>query len=173
MTQNTLADYVELTALIQKEVSLRLLRANRLPLIISFLYRQYKMGDLRLSVPYHMMQQLLADYLTDTGYQDTEEQEQQIMTVEEKAKKYLDEWIEARYPRNVVGDEKKEPMVFLSHQVEKVYQVFETIRKRNFVGTESKFQDILRKLWETSQTAISLLAVNLVRLLARQIAPVW
>src|SRR5690606_26656710 len=75
------------------------------------------------------------------------------LAFDEKSKQYIDKWIDAHYLRNVMDDAQKEPIVFLSTHVEKVFQVFELLKDREFVGTESKFKDIFTKLRDIIENA--------------------
>ncbi|MDP4999601.1 MAG: DUF3375 domain-containing protein [Saprospiraceae bacterium] len=146
---DTLYAILRMRAMLDTTVSLRLLRARNLPLIASFLYREYKTGE-QISVPYLQLVQRLADYLELIEYRDEEEEEMRAAGLsqdfEGKARWYLDRWIEAHYLRNLMDDERKEPLVFLSQHVEKVFQVLDLLRERAFVGTESRFKDIFAKL---------------------------
>ena len=71
---DTLYAILRMRAMLDTTVSLRLLRARNLPLIASFLYREYKTGE-RISVPYLQLVQRLADYLELIEYRDEEEEE--------------------------------------------------------------------------------------------------
>ena len=142
-------------SLVNSSVTLKLLRSRNLHLIVTFLYREYKIGE-QFSIPYQFLVQRLADFLEEIEYQDEEEDSQSdhlFLAFDEKAKKYLNTWIDAHYLRNVMDDAKKEPLVFLSPHVEKVFQVFELLKDREFVGTESKFKDIFAKLRDIIENA--------------------
>lgn len=144
----TLNSYIKAKALIESSVSMKLLRARNLSLIISFLYQEFKSSD-QITVPYQLLIQKLGDFLEEMEYNDEDEEiktDRLILDYDEKAKLYIDRWIDAHYLRNVIDDTTKEPLVLLSKHTEKVFQVFEVFKEKEFVSAESKFKDIFSKL---------------------------
>lgn len=144
----TLNSFIKAKALIDSSVSMKLLRARNLSLIISFLYQEFKSSD-QITVPYQQLIQKLGDFLEEMEYNDEDEEittDRLILDYDEKAKLYIDRWIDAHYLRNVIDDTTKEPLVLLSKHTEKVFQVFEIFKDKEFVSTESKFKDIFSKL---------------------------
>lgn len=124
-------------------------------MIITFLYREYKISE-QISVPYQFLVQRLAYFLEEIEYQDEDDEiksDRLGLAFDEKAKLYIDRWIDNHYLRNVMDDAQKEPLVFLSKHVEKAFQVFELLKDREFVGTESKFKDIFTKLSDIIENA--------------------
>jgi hypothetical protein len=100
--------------------------------------------------------QRLADFLEEIEYRDDDDEvksDRLILDFDEKAKLYIDRWIDAQYLRNMMDDARKEPLVFLSKHVERAFQVFELLKDREFVGTESKFRDIFTKLRDIIENA--------------------
>ncbi len=151
----SLTSILKVRSLVDAAVTLKLLRARNLPLIITFLYREYKVGE-QISIPYQHLVQRLADFLEEIEYRDEDDEiksERLILAFDEKAKLYIDRWIDAHYLRNMMDDARKEPLVFLSKHVEKAFQVFELLKDREFVGTESKFKDIFTKLKDILENA--------------------
>lgn len=152
---DSLTSILKVQSLVDSAVVLKLLRSRNLPLIISFLYQEFKTNE-QLSVPTDLLIQRLADYLELINYQDSDED--QFMEVafqpyDIKARQYINGWMELGYLRNIMDDERKEPVVFLTKHMEKAFQVFELIQEREFVGTESKFKDIFTKLREIIEKA--------------------
>ncbi len=144
---------VKVKALIGSSTSLKLLRARNLHLIITFLHQEFKMID-SIGVPYQHLLLKLTDFLESVEYRDEEALESgRIIGFDERAKIYLDKWIDDGYLRNLVDDTTKEPVVFLTTHTEKVFQVFELLREKEFVGTESKFRDIFNKLRDLVEKA--------------------
>lgn len=140
---------------IESSLALKLLRARNLSLAITFLGKEFKANGV-LSIPYQNLLQRLADFLEEIGYYEEEENLKSVSTVlayEEKAKLYLDRWIDSNYLRNIIDDARKEPIVFLTKHTEKVFQVIDFLRDREFVGTESKFKDIFTKLRDIIENA--------------------
>ncbi len=152
---DSLTSILKVRSLVDSAVTLKLLRARNLPLIVTFLYREYKVNE-QISVPYQFLVQRLADFLEEIEYQDEDDEiksDRLVLAFDEKAKLYIDRWIDAHYLRNVMDDTNKEPLVFLSKHVEKVFQIFEFLKEREFVGTESKFKDIFIKLKDIIENA--------------------
>ncbi|GAA0880212.1 DUF3375 domain-containing protein [Algoriphagus jejuensis] len=140
---------------IDSSVTLKLLRARNLSLPITFLGREFKANSV-LSIPYQNLVQKLADFLEEVEYYEEGEilkTDSNEVGYHEKAKLYLDRWIDANYLRNIVDDARKEPIVFLTKHTEKAFQVIELLRDREFVGTESKFKDIFSKLRDIIENA--------------------
>jgi hypothetical protein len=151
----SLASILKAKSIVDSSVTLKLLRARNLPLIVAFLYREYKMGE-QISIPYQHLAQRLSDFMEEIEYQDDDDEirsDRLIMDFDERAKLYIDRWIDAHYLRNVMDDIQKEPLVFLSKHIEKVFQIFELLKDREFVGTESKFKDIFVKLQDIIENA--------------------
>lgn len=140
---------------VEGTTSLKLLRARNLPLIITFLYREYKSNP-QSTIPYQQLIQRLGDFLEEINYAEEDEEVRTgriILDYDEKAKLYIDRWIDFNYLRNVIDEGTKEPYVLLSKHTEKVFQVFELLREKEFVGTESKFKDIFSKLRDIVENA--------------------
>ena len=145
---DSLSSFIKAKALIDSAVAIKLLRARNLGLIMSFLHREFKAND-QITVNYQQLILRLGDFLEEMEYQDDDEELQSgklILDYDEKAKLYIDRWIEANYLRNVIDDATKESMVLLSKHAEKVFQVFEVFKEKEFVSAESKFKDIFSKL---------------------------
>jgi Protein of unknown function (DUF3375) len=138
--------YEEIDQLIEQAAPIKLLRMRSAPLLISFLYAEFKQRN-RITIPSYELTSRLSDYLEQLKF-DT-------ILIDEKgdsltiARKYIDQWCSeenrylTRYP-----DENGEPMHELTPAVERVFQWLESLQKREFVGTESRFKDIFRRLQE-------------------------
>ncbi|WP_209330911.1 DUF3375 domain-containing protein [Lunatimonas salinarum] len=148
-------NYSGLVSTINSSVLIKLIRSRNLALIVSFFHREYKENS-QISIPYQLLVQRLADFLEEIEYLEEDDEvksERLIIAFDEKAKLYIDQWIDANYLRNIMDDARKEPLVFLSKHVEKVFQVFELLKEKEFVGTESKFKDIFNKLRDIIENA--------------------
>ena len=138
--------YEEIDQLIEQAQPIKILRTRTAPLIISFLYAEFKTRN-RITIPSYELTSRLSDYLEQLKY-DT-------ILIDEKgdsltiARKYIDQWCseESRYITRY-PDENGEPMHELTPAVERVFQWLESLQKREFVGTESRFKDIFRRLQE-------------------------
>jgi chorismate mutase len=138
--------YEEIDQLIEQAQPIKILRARTAPLLISFLYAAFKTRN-RITIPSYELTSHLSDYL--------EQLKNTTFVLDEKgdtltiARKYIDQWCSeenrylTRYP-----DENGEPMHELTPAVERVFQWLESLQKREFVGTESRFKDIFRRLQE-------------------------
>jgi hypothetical protein len=138
--------YEELEQLIDHAQPIRILRLRTAPLLISFLYAEFKARN-RIAIASYELTSRLADYL--------EQLRDETLVSTEKgsaltaARKYIEQWCSeenryiTRYP-----DENGEPMHELTPSVERVFQWLESLQKREFVGTESRFKDIYRRLQE-------------------------
>jgi hypothetical protein len=145
---DALHSYIKTKALIDSAVAIKLLRARNLGLIMSFLNHEFKLSD-QITISYPQLVQKLGDFLEEMDYNDEDEEiktDRLILDYDEKAKLYIDRWIDANYLRNVIDDSTKEPLVLLSKHTEKVFQVFEIFKEKEFVSAESKFKDIFSKL---------------------------
>ena len=144
-----LDSYLQTSSIVESSATFKLLRARSLPLILTFLYREFKGGQ-ELMVPYHMLISKLADYLEEISYSEADEELSEgnklMLDHHEKAKIYLDKWIDAHYLQNVIDDQSKQAVVLLSKHVEKAFQTVDLLKQKEFVGTESKFKDIFFKL---------------------------
>lgn len=152
---DSLSSIIKTKSLVDSTVTLKLLRARNLPLVITFLYREFKITE-QIAIQYQTLIQKLGDYLEEIEYQDDDEEiktEKLILDFDDKAKLYIDRWIDSHYLRNVMDDNSKEPYVLLSKHIEKVFQVFELLKEKEFVGTESKFKDIFHKLRDIIENA--------------------
>lgn len=148
-------DYASLNYLFGNNASLKLFRAKNAPLIISFLYSEFKEKK-RITIPYHEMENNLADYINklqkDGITVDESESESEMSTVDERrqiAKRYLNDWCsdDNSYIIKYV-DIKNIQQIELTTNIEKVFTWITGLNKREFVGTESRYLDILRRIQE-------------------------
>jgi hypothetical protein len=138
--------YEDLEQLIENAQPIRLLRTRTAPLLISFLYAEFKQRN-RITIPSYELTSRLSDYLEQLKHDSLVAQEKgDSLSI---ARKYIEQWCSeenrylTRYP-----DENGEPMHELTPAVERVFQWLESLQKREFVGTESRFKDIFRRLQE-------------------------
>lgn len=138
--------YEELQHIIENAQPIKILRAKTAPLLISFLHTTFKTRN-RIAIPSYELTTQLADYLDQLKDSDLLLTERgDSLTI---ARKYIEQWCSeenryiTRYP-----DEQGEPMHELTPAIERVFQWLETLQKREFVGTESRFKDIYRRLQE-------------------------
>lgn len=138
-------DYEKLISLLAHSPAVKLLRAKNAPLILSFLYREFKENN-RLTISSYELVNRLADYLEALDYADETDPFEDILV---RAKRYIDDWCseQNRYLRKF-PDETGEPVHELTADTEKAFQWIDSLEKKAFVGTESRFLDIFAKLTE-------------------------
>ena len=138
-------NYEKLTALLSNSPTVRLLRAKNAPLILSFLHREFK-GKNRLMIPNDELVISLSDYLEALNFLD---EDYLHANFQERSKRYIDDWCneDSRYLRKF-PDETGVSVHELTSAMEKAFQWIESLEKKEFIGTESRFLDILRKLRE-------------------------
>jgi hypothetical protein len=122
---------------------------------VTFLHQEFKKND-KITIPYEYLVQKLGDFLEEIEYAEEDEEVKTtklILDFDEKAKLYLDRWIDTGYLRNVMDETSKVPLVLVSKHVEKVFQVFDLLKEKEFVGAESKFKDIFHKLRDIVENA--------------------
>jgi len=136
----------EIKRLLSFSPTVKLMRSKNAPLIISFLYEEFKVSN-RITLPAYELINHLAEYLEAL-------EDRELIEIEDKdslvmARKFLDNWCDEehrflkRYP-----DDQGEPIVELTTHTEKAFQWMENLQKREFVGTESRFLNIYRQLRE-------------------------
>ncbi len=136
----------EIKRLLSFSPAVKLLRSKNAPLIISFLYEEFKANN-RITLPAYELISHLAEYIEAL-------EDQELMEIEGKdslvmARKFLDNWCneDHRFLKRYPNDE-GEPIVELTTHTEKAFQWMENLQKREFVGTESRFLNIYRQLRE-------------------------
>lgn len=138
-------DYYKLSALLQTNTSVRLMRAQNAALLLSFLSKEFKEPN-RLSISNNELIHKLSDYLAYLDYiEEGQENDEHHEDSEHRAKRYLEIWTDHGYLRKY-PDETGEHMHELTPDTEKVFQWIDSMNKKDFVGTESRFKDIFRKL---------------------------
>ncbi|MEO5601583.1 MAG: DUF3375 family protein [Cyclobacteriaceae bacterium] len=114
--KSTFTNIIKSNSFVEGTVSFKLLRARNLSLIITFLYREYKTNQ-QITVPYQQLIQRLGDFLEEINYAEEDEEIRPgriILDYDEKAKLYIDKWIDVNYLRDVVDEGTNEPYVLLS-----------------------------------------------------------
>lgn len=141
-------DYQKLEILLKSTPSLKLLRSRNAPLILSFLYSQFKeQGE--ISISNEKLTNQLAWYLEELNYSDEDDDLTSFGSDNyERAKKYIESWTNDNFLRNYIDDIEKTVYNVLTQHTERVFQMLDLLQERKFVGTESKFKDIFHKLKE-------------------------
>lgn len=141
-------DYQKLEIQLKSAPSLKLLRSRNAPLILSFLYSQFKeQGE--ISISNEKLTNQLAWYLEELNYCDEDDDLTSFGSDNyERAKKYIESWTNDNFLRNYIDDIEKTVYNVLTQHTERVFQMLDLLQERKFVGTESKFRDIFHKLKE-------------------------
>ena len=136
-------DYLFLKTSLETDPAVRLLRTAQAPLVLSFLYAAFKANHL-ITVSHQDLVVRLAGFLERWG-QGGEEDE----PVLDRADRLIDSWCseQNRWLRKYL-DDRGTAQHELTPALERAFRWMEDLRPREFVGTESRFQDILRRLRE-------------------------
>ncbi|MEQ6117893.1 DUF3375 domain-containing protein [Reichenbachiella sp. MALMAid0571] len=126
--------------------SVELLRLRNREMIIEFLTNTFSSGQGTISSDNIQIQ--LADFLEYKQVENDEDSEINVFdTYEEKAKKYIHHWTNKGFLANY-PDEQGEVFYELSAHSSKTIDWLASLKKEEFVGTESKFNNILNQLKE-------------------------
>lgn len=126
--------------------SVELLRLRNREMIIEFLTNTFSSEQSTISSDNIQIQ--LADFLEYKQVENDEDSEINVFdTYEEKAKKYIHHWTNKGFLANY-PDEQGEVFYELSAHSSKTIDWLESLKKEEFVGTESKFNNILNQLKE-------------------------
>jgi hypothetical protein len=122
----------------------RLLRADNAPLVLSFVHRVFVADNLR-SISAAELASRLDDELYVLNQQDSA---RDGVRFPKPAKAYLDDWAApgAGWLRKYYPDGTDEPHYDATPAVEKALQWLESLREREFVGTESRLKVIVELL---------------------------
>ena len=132
-------DYDRIKHELENSPSLKLLRSRNAPLILSFLYKQFKARS-RISIPQSELETKLGDYLEFLEEIDTN-------AYPRSPKEYLNEWCDNdKLLRKTFELGSDDPVFALTPATEKAIGWLEELERREFVGTESRFLQIFSLL---------------------------
>ncbi|MCW3462835.1 DUF3375 domain-containing protein [Chitinophaga nivalis] len=141
--------YDQLCNLYAHSVTLKILRARSAPMMLSFFHYTFKEKN-HTTISNVELVTRLSDYLGQTGYQAADDEIDAGHLLEHndvKARQYIDQWSNKGFLRKYPDDDGLD-IHELSSDMEKAMHWVSTLRKREFVGTESRFKDIFSKLKE-------------------------
>lgn len=133
---------------IKDTVTLKLVRTGNAALILSFLHIAFREED-KVYINATDLIQHLANYLQEIDYTDADQEtavREMGYSYEDKARSYITRWTDEAYLHNFIDDGSKQVMYQLSRHTAKAFQVYDLLQEREFVGTESKFEDLFTKL---------------------------
>jgi len=137
----------EFALLFESSPSLQIIRMRNAGWILPFLYTVFKVSE-QASIPEGKLAQLLAESLRDhtEGMEDLDEAKIEWGEDEEsRARKYLLNWVQRRLLQDYSNPDGSTQYQLSAH-TEKVFQWMQTLEKRHFVGTESRFKMLFSSL---------------------------
>lgn len=141
-----MADISQILNTLNTSPSVGLLRLRNREVIIEFLARTFI--NKQSSISSENIHPQLADFLEGNRFESDEESEiNSFDTYEEKAKKYIQNWTNKGFLTNY-PDVQGEVFYELSSHSSKTIDWLASLKKEEFVGTESKFNNILNQLKE-------------------------
>lgn len=125
------------------------LRARHVSLILSFLKENFKENDYSPSISNEILIDKLTDFLDIWNIGEEGGDISGLgLSYKEKATKYIKDWVKEEY-LSLYTDDQGEDLHSLTPEMESVLDWIDSLRKKkSFVGTESRFLDILHKLQE-------------------------
>ena len=130
----------ELAILFESSPSLQIIRMRNADWVLPFLQAAFKATE-RLSIPESRLVQQLSEALREhTGEEEDLEEDE-----ETRARKYLAGWVQRRVLQDF-SDQEGQTRYQLSAHAEKVFQWLQTLQRRQFVGTESRFRMLFSSL---------------------------
>ena len=140
-----MADISQILNTLNASPSVELLRLRNREMIIEFFLNTFNQQSVISSENIHIQ---LADFLEYKQVENDEDSEISLFdTYEDKAKKYVLHWTNRGFLTNY-PDEQGEVFYELSAHSSKVIDWLASLKKEEFVGTESKFNNILNQLKE-------------------------
>ncbi len=154
-------DFIRLTQLFDQHPAFGFIRARKAPLIASFLFMEFRQKSV-YRVPYFDLSKRLADYL-EYLHDDPDKEEE--TDNEKRARLYLDQWTDKGLLIKAPDDKTGEAYIELNAPTEKVLNwIDEALSQQRFVGTDSRFRDIFRKLKEVVELSTADPALRLEQL---------
>lgn len=138
---------MDVFSLFNNAPAIQMLRMRNAAWVLPFLYEVFKEGN-NFSVEETKLTHLLAETLSQhaDGLEDLEEAKIEFGEDEEsRARKYLLNWVQKRVLQDF-PDSDGTTQYQLSAHTEKVFQWFQTLARRDFVGTESRFKMLFSSL---------------------------
>lgn len=139
-------DSLEIAEILNNSPSIELLKLRNREAVIVFLINTF--SNQQGAISSEKIQVQLADYLDYKEIENDEESEIEVFdTYETKAKKHIQSWTNKGFLTNYL-DEQGEVFYELSAHSSKTIDWLASLKKEEFVGTESKFNNILNQLKE-------------------------
>ncbi len=139
----------ELSYLFETAPSVQIIRMRNATWVIPFLFKAFKSENI-LSLPESRLIGLLAEELRNHSEEIEDFEEARIEFGEDeesRARKYLLNWVQRRLLQDF-PDAQAVTQYQLSAHTEKLFQWLQSLEKRQFVGTESRFRFLFQTLRE-------------------------
>lgn len=139
----------DISELLTTSPAVQMIRMRNAHWVLPFLYQTFK-SENRLSISEPVLTSVLAEELRThaEGTEDLEEARIEFGEDEEsRARKYLLNWVQKRVLQDF-PDADAVTQYQLSSHTEKVFQWLQSLEKRQFVGTESRFRFLFQTLKE-------------------------
>lgn len=139
----------DISELLTSSPAVQMIRMRNAHWVLPFLYQTFK-SENKLSIPEPVLTSVLAEELRThaEGTEDLEEARIEFGEDEEsRARKYLLNWVQKRLLQDF-PDADAVTQYQLSSHTEKVFQWLQSLEKRQFVGTESRFRFLFQTLKE-------------------------
>lgn len=139
----------DISELLQQSAAVKLIRSESAALILAVFIRIFRNQNLLCLAESDFIEQL-GDFLEDIEYQEalpSGDEGRQLSYYEARARHLINRWCDHGFLRNY-PDIKGEVFYELTPDSEKALQWLDSLQKQEFVGTESRFKDILSKLRE-------------------------
>lgn len=130
-------EYQWLKSELKVSPSFKLIRSDNVAFIVSFLAKEFKKNQ-KMAIPESELENHLEFYLE--FLKETEPND-----YPKSASDYLNDWCAARYLRRIF-EEGDEPILSLTTETEKVISWLSDLEKKEFIGTESRFLQIVSLL---------------------------
>ena len=141
-----MVDSTKIAEIINSSPSVELLRLRNREAIIGFLIKTFT--NLQGSISSDNIHNQLADYLEHKQIENDDENEIELIdTYEVKARKYIQNWTNKGFLTNY-QDERGEIFYELSSHSSKTIDWLSSLKKEEYIGTESKFKNIFSQLKE-------------------------
>lgn len=135
-----------LSDILNNSPGVELLRQRNREIIVLFLYKTFYRQ--REPVAYEVLRRNLVDYLTTVNLENDEENDISVFdSYEEKAYKYIRRWTDKGFLRNY-QEESGEVFYELSSYASKAIDWLFSLKREEFVGTESKFMNLFGQIKE-------------------------
>src|SRR5690606_24222306 len=121
----------------ENNATLRILRVDNAPLIISFLFKTFKKKSKTVITGSE-----LTTYLNDYIYFLNQNEQSNLRIYPMSAHEYIQKWTNDGYLRSWYEPNNDEPLFELTPATEKAVEWLMDLEKKDFIGTESRLKNI-------------------------------